>query len=115
MRKRPVLSTAHDLVGLRVNGHHAAARKRSDVRAATFIESQIPRCDRAAPIAQYVTEDSGPLAQIRQITRIGIVWAAFSPMHLDFRIGLLDSTHHVWSPIVAMPSNRIGIFTQLFV
>src|SRR5580692_8653118 len=115
MSKRPVLSATGDFLGLRIDGYHPAAGKRSDVWAAMLIEREVPCGEGAAPVVEGVTEGSTPLTPIGQITGICVVRATFRPMHLRFRIGVVDLTHHVGPAIVAVPGNRVHVFAKLVV
>src|ERR1700680_3152207 len=115
MSEGPVLSGTGDFFGLRIDGYYAATGEGPEVWPAAFIERQVPCGDGAAPVVEDVAEDSAPLAPIGEIAGIGVVRATFRPMHLCFRIGVVDFTHHVGSAVVAVPGNRVHVFAKFIV
>src|SRR5580658_9493677 len=109
----PILPATGNLSRLRVNGHHAATRERTNVWPSMLVKRQVPRGDGAAPVAKHLAERSGPLAPIGQIRGVRIIRPTFGPMHLNLGIGILDLAHHVRAAIIAMPRNRIDILPKL--
>src|SRR5580692_3233342 len=109
MSKRPVLSATGNFPGLRIDGYHAAAGKRSEVRPAMLVESHVPCCDGAAPVVENVAEDPTPLAPIRKIARVGVVGATFRPVHLRIWISVVDFAYHVGSAVVAVPGDSVHV------
>src|SRR5437870_5213147 len=93
MGEAPELTAADDLFGLRVNRHHAAARKRSDIGAALLVESKIPSSNGTAPIAHDAGERAAPLAPVGELVGKGIVWTSLRPIHLGIRVGIVYSSH----------------------
>src|ERR1051326_355686 len=111
MRKRPILSTARDLLGLRMNRYHATARKRPDVGLSFFVQCQIPSRNRLAPVANRMGERLPPIGPIGRVIGSGIVRTPFSPVHLSLRMRLVHLAHHLWRAHVSMKRNRVAVFS----
>src|SRR5579864_8116667 len=80
VRKRPVLAATCDLLRLRMDRDHPAARERSNVRPALLVQSKIPPCDALSPVARDLRETVRPPRPVGQVIGLSVVWTALGPI-----------------------------------
>src|SRR5258708_6731118 len=107
--ERPILPAVRNFPALRVDSQHAATGERSDIGMPGFIEGEIPRSNRAAPISQDAGKGCAPLRPVLGVIRIGVIGAAFGPVHFDVGIGGVNSIYPLRLAYITVPCDGIAV------
>src|ERR1700730_15463064 len=92
-----------------MNRHDASGLTWPHIRLSLFVQCKIPTDNRAAPVFEYSSEDSCPFTPIGLEIGAGYDGAAFGPLRMFIREGVVYACHSIDRTVIGMPCHAVHI------